>query len=102
MIRTLSIIAFLVFAFEGNAQRGKIVLDRVEPPFWWTGMKDNSLQILLYSKGTDLSSCTVEFKYPGITLGEVTKVENPHYLFVNLTVSPEAKPGVIPFIIRQG
>ncbi len=102
MIRTLSIVALLVFAFEGNAQRGKIVFDRVEPPFWWTEMKDNSLQILLYSKGTDLSSCTVEMKYPGVTLGEVTKVENPHYLFVNLTVSPEAKPGVIPFTIRHG
>ena len=102
MIRTLSIIAFLFFALDGNAQRGKITFDRVEPPFWWTGMKDNSLQVLLYSKGSDLSSCTVEVTYPGISLGEVTKVENPHYLFVNLTISADATPGVIPFTIRQG
>ncbi len=102
MIRTLSIIAIVIFSFDGFAQRGKVVFDRVEPPFWWTGMKEKSLQILFYSKATDLSSATVEMTYPGVTLGEVTKVENPHYLFVNVNISPDAKAGVIPFSFRMG
>ncbi len=55
-----------------------IKLDRVEPPFWWTGFKNQNLQLLVYGK--DISKTTVELvsemKYkPEIVA--VHKVENP-------------------------
>src|SRR5579863_7186472 len=70
--------------------------DRVEPPNWWVGMKSTELQILFYVHDGDLSTYEASINYPGISVKEKIKVENPHYLFLTLQVSPSAKAGVIP------
>lgn len=74
----------------------------VEPPFWWTGMKSNQLQILFHNKDIDVSAYAVDIKYDGIALQEIKKVENPHYLFLTLTISPSAKAGKIPIRFTAG
>ena len=66
-------------------------LQRVEPPNWWVGMKNQELQLLVYGK--DIAKTEVEFSYPGVNLVSIDRVENPNYLFINLVILPEAKPG---------
>ncbi len=56
-------------------------IQKVEPEFWWSGMKDSSLQLLFYGK--NISDYNPEFS-DGIEVKEVIKVENPNYLFVTL------------------
>jgi len=65
---------------------------RVEPPFWWTGMVDSNLQVLVY--GNEISSSLVNFDYPGVELVNVRRVENPNYLFLDIIISDEAQPGI--------
>lgn len=65
--------------------------DRVEPPFWWTGFKNNNLQLLVHGK--NIASTAVTVDYPGLILKKVHKVENPNYLFLDLTLSPGTRPG---------
>ncbi|NQU55117.1 MAG: cyclomaltodextrinase N-terminal domain-containing protein, partial [Bacteroidetes bacterium] len=66
-------------------------LERVEPMFWWAGMKSPELQLMVY--GENISATNVEFEYPGVELVSVSKVENPNYLFIDLKLSKNIKPG---------
>jgi len=43
--------------------------------------------------GKDISTLEPEIDYPGVTTGEVIRVENPNYLFVNLTFDKDVQPG---------
>ena len=76
----------------------EITLDRVEPPFWWTGFKNPDLQLLVYGKNIALT--TVSVSYPGFVLKKVNKVENPNYLFLDLTISHNAKPGIATILFK--
>ncbi len=66
-------------------------LSLIEPPFWWVGMKNTELQLLVYGKDISLSRPLIN--YPGVRLKETLLVESPNYLFLNLEISPEAKAG---------
>jgi glycosidase len=77
-----------------------INLKRVEPPHWYTGMKCNTLQLLVYGDNISVSDVIVESSY--VKLQKVHKAENPNYLFVDLEVSPEAKPGEFKILFKKG
>jgi glycosidase len=66
-------------------------LERIEPMNWWTGMKNPELQLIIH--GNRIAETTVRLNYPGVKLVKVHKVENPNYLFIDLIISPAAKPG---------
>lgn len=73
---------------------------RVEPPFWWTGMKNPELQLLVYGK--DISTTTVNLNHPGVKLVNKISVENPNYLFLNLEIGADARPGSFPITFTRG
>ncbi len=85
-----SFVAYSVFVFAQN-----ISFNRVEPPFWWTDMKSSQLQILFYNSKEDLSQYDVVIQQIGIELKKRFTVENPHYIFLNLELSKDLKPGQI-------
>lgn len=66
-------------------------VSRVEPPNWWAGMKSQDLQLLVY--GDEIAKTDVLIDYAGVELVSVTKVENPNYLFVDLRLAKDVKPG---------
>ena len=75
-------------------------IDRVEPMNWWVGMKNPNLQLLIH--GNNISQYQVSIKYPGVKVIKVNKVENPNYLFVNLTIdSKSAKAGTFKIDLLQ-
>ena len=53
----------------------------VEPAFWWKGMKNPELQILLHGK--NIANQTIEIS-DGIKIKKLQKVENPNYVFVTI------------------
>ncbi|CAA7386934.1 glycoside hydrolase family 13 protein [Chryseobacterium fistulae] len=59
------------------------VLDRIEPAFWWKGMKNPELQILLYGK--NIANNEIQLS-DGVQIKDIVKVENPNYVF--LTINP--------------
>ncbi|SDB97762.1 glycoside hydrolase family 13 protein [Williamwhitmania taraxaci] len=67
--------------------------ERIDPPFWWTGMKDGSLQLVIYGKGIATTSASIS--YPGVSVRKEVKPENPNYIFLYLGIMPEAKPGML-------
>ncbi len=87
MNRYLFTIIALLFFLNAFSQK----LERVEPMFWWAGMKSPELQLMVY--GQNISETNVTLKYPGVELVSVTKVQSPNYLFVDLLLSKDAQPG---------
>jgi len=69
---------YFLFPFFAIAQ-----IDRVEPPFWWHGMKNKKLKVLLYGK--DISKYDV--KAQGMNLASIEEVENKNYLFLNFDLT---------------
>ena len=82
----LSFIAAVILSFLGqNAAAAEI--QHLDPPCWWVGMKNTELQIMVHGQG--ISNSEVSIKYPGVTIKEVVKVENPNYLFIYLDIDPK-------------
>ncbi|MDG5767264.1 glycoside hydrolase family 13 protein [Balneolales bacterium ANBcel1] len=67
--------------------------DRVEPPFWWTGMNDSRVQLMVY--GEDIAKSRPSVDYPGVSLERIIAVENPNYLFIDLKIGEKARPGTL-------
>ncbi len=66
-------------------------LERIEPANWWVGMKNPNLQLIVH--GNHIADKAVKLSYPGVSLKAVHKVENPNYLFLDLSISSVAKSG---------
>lgn len=66
-------------------------IERVEPPFWWTGMHHTEVQVVLY--GDQLGELTPEIEYPGVTINRVVRAESKNYLFLYLNIAEYAQPG---------
>lgn len=69
-------------------------LERVEPMFWWVGMSNPNLQLIVH--GNNIAARNVVLNYPGVKLKAVHKVENSNYLFLDLEVFSSASPGTFP------
>ena len=75
------------------------IIKKVAPTFWWAGMKNPELQVLLY--GENISSSDVSISAKDILLKEVVKQENPNYLLLYMDLS-EAAPQSFNITLKQG
>tara|TARA_B100002052_G_scaffold53634_1_gene46826 strand:+ start:18135 stop:19976 length:1842 start_codon:yes stop_codon:yes gene_type:complete len=66
-------------------------IERIEPPFWWEGFKNTSLQLLIYGK--NISNLDFKIKSDIVDLVSVEKAENPNYIFLNLEVNDKGISG---------
>lgn len=99
--RIFAIGLLLLCSGVAPGQKKSLTFDHVEPPFWWTGMKNPTLQIMFHKRNADLRSFKVTTAYPGVSITEVKTVENPHYLFVTIDIVRDIA-GTIPFTFSDG
>lgn len=85
------IITLLLILNSLNVFSAEINLKRVEPMFWWAGMQSPELQLMVY--GENISATTISVNYKGVELLAVSKVKNPNYLFIDLLLEKDVKPG---------
>lgn len=71
----------------------------LDPAFWWAGMKNTELQILMY--GDNIAQCTVDINSSDIKMKEVVKPENPNYLILYLDLT-DVLPGRFDIILKRG
>ena len=69
---------------------------RADPLFWWVGMQNPQLQVLLHGPGIADSRVTLD-GYAGVTLTGTQKLESPNYLVLNLTIADATRPGQLTF-----
>lgn len=82
-----------------SADGGQVDQSRVEPPFWWVGMKNPLLQVLIYDQ--NISEFEASIDYPGIHLTKVHRVQNPNYLFLDLEIGPGTPTGIFPIVLKK-
>ena len=66
---------------------------RIEPPNWWTGMRGDTLQLMIH--GTDAGSLDLAVDAPGVTLERTRGADSPNYLFAYLTIGTDAAAGPV-------
>ena len=96
-----ALILLIVFLFSwGGVQTAQaMAIKKVAPSFWWAGMKNPELQILLY--GEDLALSDVSVSGEGIYLKETVRQDNPNYLLLYLDLS-EAKAQTFQILLKNG
>ena len=67
-----------------------IKIDRIDPTDWYVGMKNPSLQLMVYGQG--VREADVETDYPGVKIDSIVRLDSPNYLLVYLNLSG-AQPG---------
>ena len=72
---------------------------RVEPLSWWTGMK-MPLQLLV--QGENISDYDVAVEGgAGVTVENVNKADSPNYLFVDVKIAADARPGTYYIVFSK-
>ena len=98
MVKVLFAIAAYVHVALAIAAPHEI--QRVEPPHWWTGMQQSTLQLLVY--GDRIGELAPALAYPGVRIAGVERTDNPNYLFVSLDIGKDARPGELDLQFRRG
>lgn len=83
-------ILLLVLAFYTMMINAAVKVDRIDPTFWYAGMKNPTVQLMLYGKNVRDAEVTTD--YPGAAIESIVRLESPNYLLVYLNLSG-AQPG---------
>ncbi|MBR5332176.1 MAG: glycoside hydrolase family 13 protein [Muribaculaceae bacterium] len=76
-------------------------VDVVNPPYWWTGMEQDTLQVMV--RGGGIRDAQVAMgEYSGVQLVDVARLDSPNYQFLYLVVGDDAQPGEIELTFSQG
>ena len=83
------------------AKKSTTVIDRIEPTDWFVGMKNPSVQLMVYGKGIrDAEAVTTD--YPGVTIDSLVRLDSPNYLLVYLNVKgAEAGTMTLKFEVKN-
>lgn len=100
LIRNIFLLFSIFFISCNNSKSTKNVsdgfisntsLERVEPPNWWVGFKDTSLQLLVKEDSIGLSIPSISYK--GVSIKKVNKAKSKNYLFLDLIIDKETLAG---------
>ncbi|MDE6006468.1 MAG: glycoside hydrolase family 13 protein [Muribaculaceae bacterium] len=89
----LGLLAAASSALGSNAAEKKSI--QVEPPFWWVGMANDTLQLMVTSP--DIAKAQFSVDYPGVRLYSQISLDSENYKILYLVISPETKPGTVRF-----
>jgi neopullulanase len=77
----------------------KFSIQKVEPPNWWAGMKQDTLQLMFY--GNDIQGADVSINSDKIFISKKYQTQNPNYLFLDIVIPEDAEPGESTFIFKN-
>lgn len=84
-------VIFLLLTLVGITLQAQPKIQRIEPPNWWIGMENQTVQLLIYGK--ELGDLEPKIKTKGIEIQKVKRVENDNYLFIDLKIAKNTAPG---------
>ena len=90
-------ISFLLFCLAFSFLNAQV--NRIEPPNWWTGFKNENLQLLVHHP--NIGNATPKITYEGVSITQVHKAKSPNYLFIDLKIDASTKPGKFNIIFES-
>lgn len=97
MKKNIFILALVLFTAQWTF--AAIDVKNLDPAFWWAGMKNTELQIMLY--GDNIAQCDVKITAQSANIKEVVKLESPNYLFLYIDLT-NAKPEKFEIQLTRG
>lgn len=95
-------IMLLALALLGSLNAmAKPQIEEVDPPYWWTGMQCDTLQVMIAGDGIREAQVMLD-NYAGVTLDSIVRLDSPNYQFLYFTITDEAKPGELALTFMQG
>ena len=87
--------AFIIFSFAAFTQNEI----NVYPTHWWTGMKNNRLQLIIHSNANNIAvdQLVLRSSSNDVKVVKVHKPQNRHYIFADLEISRSARPQKVKF-----
>jgi neopullulanase len=73
-------------------------IDKIEPPNWWSDMKSNELQLMIY--GENLSDLKIRSTDKRFKIKQITHPENSSYLFIDLSIK-NVKSGIYKLLFTK-
>ncbi|MFP4488638.1 MAG: glycoside hydrolase family 13 protein [Bacteroidales bacterium] len=95
MNRIIVLVALVMLSRVSPAQ-----VDRIEPPFWWTGMENTTLQLMVH--GEDIAGYRINIDHHDARLISVDRTTNNNYLFIKLDISRVTEPATVNIEFRKG
>ena len=68
----------------------KVKVTRIDPTDWYVGLKNPTLQLMVY--GPNVRDAEVSVDYPNVRIDSIARLDSPNYLLVYLNLSG-AQPG---------
>ena len=97
MQRITLLLIFLVIISSQTFSQYSIT--RLEPPFWWAGMKNDRLELMVFGPG--ISGLQAIINHEKIKLSHTTCVSNPDYLFILLEIDNDIQPGNFEILFQK-
>ena len=94
------ILGALFCSLTVSAKQKQVEVKHVHPEFWWSGMKNSQLQVLVHGDQLGAYDVTLE----GATDVELTKVikpENKNYVILYLGLE-KAQPQIFSIVLKNG
>lgn len=79
--------------------RAAVKVDRIDPANWFVGMKNTSLQLMVY--GENIRQADVTTYYDGVKIDSIVRLDSPNYLLVYLNLEG-VKPGEMTLNFKNG
>lgn len=79
--------------------RAAVKIDRIDPANWFVGMKNTSLQLMVY--GENIRQADVTTDYDGVKIDSIVRLDSPNYLLVYLNLEG-VKPGEMTLNFKNG
>ncbi|OYP51559.1 alpha-amylase [Prevotella sp. P3-92] len=76
-----------------------VKIDRIDPTDWYVGMKDATLQLMVY--GPNIRETNVTTDYPGVAIDSLIRLDSPNYLLVYLNLK-DAQAGEMTLNFKVG
>jgi neopullulanase len=80
----------------GLAKTSQQPFDRVDPPNWWIGMKEQTVELLF--QGPNIQNYSVSVEGINTKITQITRPSNTSYLFVTIHIGSNQETGDLKFI----
>lgn len=100
MISFKQFVTVFLFGFYFSTSLFGQEIKRIEPPNWWVGMNNPSLQLMLY--GDDIGTLSPVISHAKVQLNKVNSVENPNYLFLDLVLADDMTATTVTINLLKG